>query len=175
MSFLRAKGEKGRTSKSKKRPKRGSVSHLLIDPCRFLWNGVSRDAEHNGEVQNAFTSCFSRQTGSASIFLLVIDWFMPFSQEGGFSGSRTLWWSGTCRHFLFHSLNRKSKHFPVYKWFIRAVFSWRGFLGMMNTMVKYVETARIKQLQAGKCWHFLFDEQNRKWWYLWLHHSVPHP
>ena len=24
------------------------------------------------------------------------------------------------------------------------------------------KTARINQLQAGKCWHFLFGEQNRK-------------
>ena len=38
-----------------------------------VWKGVSRDAEHNGEVQNGFTSCFASQTGSASIFLNVID------------------------------------------------------------------------------------------------------
>ena len=36
--------------------------------------GVSRDAEHYGEVENVVTSCFAWQTGSASIFLPVIDW-----------------------------------------------------------------------------------------------------
>ena len=44
----------------------GKVS--LID-----WRGVSRDAEHYGKAHNAVTSCFARQTGSASIFLPVID------------------------------------------------------------------------------------------------------
>ena len=53
--------------------------------CRFL-RGVSRDAENYGEAQNVVTSCFARQTGSACIFLPVIDWFAPFSQEGAFSG-----------------------------------------------------------------------------------------
>ena len=43
--------------------------HLLIDG----WMGVSRDAEHVGEVQNDFTFCFARQTGSACIFLPVVD------------------------------------------------------------------------------------------------------
>ena len=58
--------------------KTGSVSiflPLLIDPLCFLGMGVSRDAERNGEVQNGFTSCFAHQTGSAHIFLSVIDWF----------------------------------------------------------------------------------------------------
>ena len=49
----------------------GKVS--LIDSRRFLRERVSRDAEHYGEVQNVITSCFARQTGSASIFLPVID------------------------------------------------------------------------------------------------------
>ena len=47
--------------------------HLLLDLCRFHKTGVSRDAEHYGEVENGITSCFARQTGSASIFLSVID------------------------------------------------------------------------------------------------------
>ena len=47
--------------------------HLLLDLCRFLRMGVSRDAEHYGEVENVVTSCFARQTGSASIFLPVTD------------------------------------------------------------------------------------------------------
>ena len=65
--------------------------HLLLDLCRFLKIGVSRDAERNGEVQNGFTSCFARQTGIASIFLPVIDRFVLFSQEVGYSGCGTLW------------------------------------------------------------------------------------
>ena len=65
--------------------------HLLLDLCRFLRKGVIRDAEHYGEVKNVVTSCFARQTGSASIFLPVIDRFVPFSQEGGNSGCGTLW------------------------------------------------------------------------------------
>ena len=65
--------------------------HLLLDLCHFLRIGVSRDAERNGEVQNGFTSCFARQTGTASIFLPVIDLFVPFSQKGGFSGCEPLW------------------------------------------------------------------------------------
>ena len=63
--------------------------HLLLDLCHFLRKGVSRDAERKGEVQNGLTSCLARQTGSASIFLSVIDLFAPFFQEGGFSGLRT--------------------------------------------------------------------------------------
>ena len=66
--------------------------HLLLDLCSFLRMGVSRDAEHYGEVQNAVTSWFARQKGSASIFLPVIDRFMPFSQDGGFPGIRSQWW-----------------------------------------------------------------------------------
>ena len=56
--------------------------HLLLDLCRFLRMGVSRDAEHYGEGKNVVTSCFARQIASASIALPVIDWFMPFSQYG---------------------------------------------------------------------------------------------
>ena len=37
------------------------------------------------------------------------------------------------------------------------------------------KTAQINQLQAVKRWHFLFDEQNRKWCHFKLHHCVPHP
>ena len=37
------------------------------------------------------------------------------------------------------------------------------------------KTATINQLRTGKCWHFLFGEQNRKWWHFRLHHSAPHP
>ena len=37
------------------------------------------------------------------------------------------------------------------------------------------KTARINQLQAGKRWHFLFGEQNRKQRHFWLGHGVPHP
>ena len=110
--------------------------HLLLDLCHFLRKGVSRDAERKGEVQNGLTSCLARQTGSASIFLPVNDWIVPFSPKGGFSGCWTLWWSRKCRHFLFCSPNRKCQHFPVRNWFICAVFSGRGFLGITNTMTK---------------------------------------
>ena len=41
--------------------------------CR---SGVSQDAEYN-----SVTSSIARQTGSASIFLLIIDWSMAFSQQ----------------------------------------------------------------------------------------------
>ena len=37
------------------------------------------------------------------------------------------------------------------------------------------KTAGINQLQTGKRRHFLFDEQNRKWSHLELHHRVQHP
>ena len=76
MSDSRAKGEKGRTSKSKNGQEQEISAfscHLLLDLCRFLKIGVSRDAERNGEVQNGLTSCFVRQAGIASIFLPVID------------------------------------------------------------------------------------------------------
>ena len=99
----------------------------LIGIRRFLRKGVSSDAERNGEVQNGFTSCFARQTGSAHIFLPVIDWFMLFSQREGFSGCGTLWWNPKCRHFLFCSPTKKCQYFPAYNWLIHAVFSGRGF------------------------------------------------
>ena len=102
----------------------------------FFRMGVSRDAEHVGEVQNIFTSCFARQTGSACIFLPVIDWFSPISQGGGISGYGTLWWSHKCCHFLFCSPNRKCPHFPACNCLIHTAFSGRGLLGMRNTMVK---------------------------------------
>ena len=38
----------------------------------FLQEGVSQDAEHY-EAEYVVTSCFARQTGSASVFLPVID------------------------------------------------------------------------------------------------------
>ena len=61
---------------------------------------VSLDAEPYGEAQYVVTSCFARQTGSASAFLPLIYWdaeqnfvtsyfagqFVPFSQERGFFG-----------------------------------------------------------------------------------------
>ena len=37
------------------------------------------------------------------------------------------------------------------------------------------KAAQINQLRTGKCWHFLFGEQNRKWRHFRLHHSVQHP
>ena len=46
---------------------------LLIDPCGFQRKGGSRDADYNGEVQNAITSSFTRQTGSDNIFPPLID------------------------------------------------------------------------------------------------------
>ena len=100
--------------------------HLLIDLCHFLRTGVSQDYEHNGEVENVVTSCFPRLAGSATIFLSVIDWFVPFSHERGFLGYETLWWSLKCHHFLFCLPNRKCQHNPVCNWLICAVFSGRG-------------------------------------------------
>ena len=50
--------------------------HLLSDSSCFLRKGVTRDDKHNGDIQNGFTSCFAGQTGSASVFLPVIEWFM---------------------------------------------------------------------------------------------------
>ena len=47
--------------------------HLLLDLFRFLRKAVSLDEDHYGEVKNVVTSCFASQTGSASIFLSVID------------------------------------------------------------------------------------------------------
>ena len=78
-TIFRAKRKKGRAFKSKNGPKTEVSAfscHLLIDLCHFLRVGVSRDAERNGEVQNGFTSCFACQTGSASIILPVIDFFL---------------------------------------------------------------------------------------------------
>ena len=77
ITVFMADGKKGRTSKHQKVPV--FSCHLLIDPCRLLRQGVSRDAEHNVEVQNSFTSCSARQMGCASIFLPVIGWFVLFS------------------------------------------------------------------------------------------------
>ena len=37
-----------------------------LTPAVFSGRGVSLDAEHYGEAHNAVTSCFARQTGSAS-------------------------------------------------------------------------------------------------------------
>ena len=51
----------------------------MFDSCRFLRQEVSLDPERNGEVKNGVTSCFAPVTGSASIFLPVIDLFAPFS------------------------------------------------------------------------------------------------
>ena len=110
---------------------------FLIDPCLFHRKGVSGNTEHNGEVQNGFTSCFDYQTGSASSFLpflyrLICAIFIP----RGFSGYRIQRLSPKCCHFLFCSPNRKCQHFRACNWLIRAVFSGRGLLGMRNTMVK---------------------------------------
>ena len=103
--------------------------HLLLDLCRFLRKAVYQNAGHYGEVENVVTSCFVCQTGSASIFLLVIDWF------------------------------------------VRLTFTI-VFIIPRNPFPE--KTAQINQLRTGKCWHFLFGEQNRKWRHLGLHHSVPH-
>ena len=56
--------------------------HLLIDPCRFHRKWVFRDDEHYAEAQNVTTYCFVRQTGSASVLLPVIDWFVLFLRKG---------------------------------------------------------------------------------------------
>ena len=118
----------------------GSVSIFLpyIDwsmPFFFrIW--VSRDAEHIGEVQNDFTSCFARQTGSALIFPPVIAWFNLLSQWEGFSGCGTPWWSQKCCCFLFCLPNRKCQRFPACNWLIRAIFSRRRLLWMRKAMVK---------------------------------------
>ena len=49
----------------------GKVS--LIDSRRFLREGVSRYTGHYDEAINVVTTCFAHQTGSAIIFLPVID------------------------------------------------------------------------------------------------------
>ena len=41
-------------------------------------NHLTNMNEYNCKVQNVVTSCFGRQTGSASIFLHVNDWSVPF-------------------------------------------------------------------------------------------------
>ena len=139
VSIFRAKG-KGQNLQKSEMDQKQEVSafsyHLLFDLCRFLRMGVSQDYEHNGEVENVFTSCFVCQTGSGSIFLTVIDQIVPFSQGGGFSGLQTQWWSLKCIQLLFCSPNRKWQHFPVRNWLICVVFTGRGFLGMTNAMVK---------------------------------------
>ena len=105
--FSRTAGERGRTYKRLNLPKkkcRHFPVFILIDLYRFRRKGISSDAEHQGEARNAVTSCFPRQTGSASISLLVIDWFGPFLQVGTFSGWQTKLRSLKCEN----SASRKS-------------------------------------------------------------------
>ena len=54
------------------------------------------------------------------------------------------------------------------------IFDFTIVIGIPNYPLPE-KTARIDQLQAGKCWHFLFGEQNRKWSHFELHHCVQHP
>ena len=51
----------------------------LLDSICFLRERASRDAKHHGDAKNVADSCFACQTGSASVFLPVIDLFVPFS------------------------------------------------------------------------------------------------
>ena len=76
-------------------------------------------------------------------------------------------------YFLFCLPKRNCPHFPAFNWLIRAVFTGRGW-NERNGEVQIVKTAWINKLQAGKCWHFLFCEQNKRWQHSGLHHSVPH-
>ena len=45
----------------------------LVDSRGFVREGASRDAELYGDAKNVATSCFARQTGSASILSTAID------------------------------------------------------------------------------------------------------
>ena len=167
--FSRTAGARGRTYKHQNLPNRKcrhSPVMILIDLYCFCRKRISSGAEHHGEAQNAVTSCFPRQTGSASILQSVIDWFVPFSQEGGFSGCGTQWWSSKWRHFLFCLPNRKCQCFPTCDRLIRTILTGRGFLGMTNKIKKFEmwkwRKPQINQLQAEKCWHFLFGERKQE-------------
>ena len=140
--------------------------HILIDPCRFFRMG--------------FLGCWARwwsskwlhflfacQTGSACIFLPVID------------SSR----------FLREEVSRDTEHYGeainvITVCFARQTGSALIFLHVIDRFTLFSQgggfsrcgtpwwsqkchcflfwTVQINQLQAGKWWHFLFGEQNRK-------------
>ena len=129
----------------------------------ILQEGVSWDAEHNGEIQNAVTSCLARQTWSDSICLSFIDRSVPFSQEGGFSGCQTQWWSPKFRHPVSLSKQEVTAFScRLIDWY--APFSQQGDILTCRT-----------QWWSLKCCHFLFRSPKRKrqhfpavyWWWHW--------
>ena len=80
-----------------------------------------------------------------------------------------------CCYFLLCAPNRTCQCFPACNWSICAVFSSilrskTGSNDILGFTVVFriprnslpVRTAQINQLKAGKCFHFLFREQNRK-------------
>ena len=86
---------------------------------------------------------FSCQTESASIFLHLIDRFVPFSQERGFLGCPTRWWRLKCENVTNPSVTgRKILNFTI------------AFSIPRNPLPE--KTAWINQYMTGKCWHFLF-------------------
>ena len=96
------------------------------------------------------------QTGNGSIFLPVIDWFVPFSQAVGFSRCRKQWWRAKCLHFLCRSPNRKCQYFPACYWLIHIVFTGRGLLEMPNTMVIIkIELVSYQSITGSKMLVFL--------------------
>ena len=137
----------------------GSDSILLqyIDwSLLFSQDGGFRDAEHDGKIQISGTlfahktgsdsislidpyqfhrKGVSRKIGSDSILLPFIDWSVPFSQDGGFSGWRTQRWCPKFRHPV--SLSKQE----VTAFYCRLLIDLyclhsKGYLGMPSTMVR---------------------------------------
>ena len=115
----------------------GSVSIFLsyIDwSVPFFQDGVFRMLSKMVKFKmTSFPVCLSNRK---CLHFPACNWFQPFSEGGGVSGYGALWWSHKCHHCLFCSPNRKCPHFPACNWSIHTVFSGRGLLEMLNTMVK---------------------------------------
>ena len=131
---------------------------ILIDPCRFRNKGVSQSVDHSCEAENVVTPCFAHQTGRASGYLPVIDWFVPFSHfklhlyachpemplhEKTAQINQLK--AGKYCNFLFGKQNRKKRHF-----------------GLHHSVPHPIKSPSCEKvhgsitLMAGKCWHFLF-------------------
>ena len=103
---------------------------LLIDPCLFHRKGVSGNTEHNGEVQNGFTSCFAYQTGSASSFLPFLYWLIcaVFIQRGSRVTEYNGWVQNVVTSCFVRQTGSASTFVPVIDWFVP--FSQEGgYLG----------------------------------------------
>ena len=218
--FSRKKGEKGRKSLSHNGPKQEVSAfscHLLLDLCRFLrigvsrdakrndevwkchfllclpnrkclhfpvsnwlicaiysWRGVSQGAEHYGEVGNVVASCFASLTGSASIFLSLIDWFVRFSQEREVSRDEKHngeGWNVETVQINHYRQKNAGTSFLASKTGSHDIFDFTIVFRIPRIGLPE-KSAGINQLPAGKCWHFLFGKQNRKWSSFKLHHCT---